>query len=128
VGLGWEVKRHPVPPDNYFYRLFGKNATTGIQYLLPGTRIERVLGEKYWAVSVATIAATTDEETVVHQAFYWNFPYLTPIRGVHLRAPAARGPGCAGPVHVDGRRGCTDPLVPEPAPGVALCGGGGDSV
>ena len=23
-----------------------------------------------------------DEETVVHQAFYWNFPYLTPIKGV----------------------------------------------
>jgi len=82
VGLGWEVKRHPVPPDNLFYKLFGKNATTGIQYLLPGTRIERVEGEKYWAVSVATIASTTDEETVVHQAFYWNFPYLSPIKGL----------------------------------------------
>jgi phenylpropionate dioxygenase-like ring-hydroxylating dioxygenase large terminal subunit len=85
VGLGWEVKRHPVPHDNLFYRLFGKNATTGIHYLLPGTRIERVRGEKYWAVSVATIASITDEETVVHQAFYWNFPYLTPIKGLIRR-------------------------------------------
>ena len=82
TGLGWEVKRHPVPPDNLFYRLFGKNATTGIQYLLPGTRIEHVQGEKHWAISVATIAPVTDEETVVHQAFYWTFPYLAPIKGV----------------------------------------------
>ena len=82
VGLGWEVKRHPVPPDNLFYRLFGRNATTGIQYLLPGTRIEHVQGEKHWAISVATIAPITDEETVVHQAFYWTFPYLAPFKGV----------------------------------------------
>jgi phenylpropionate dioxygenase-like ring-hydroxylating dioxygenase large terminal subunit len=82
VPLGWEVKRHPVPPDNLFYRLFGKNATTGIQYILPGTRIEHVQGDKHWAISVATIGPITDEETVVHQSFYWTFPYLNPFKGL----------------------------------------------
>jgi len=81
-GLGWRMRRHPVPPDNSFYKLFGKNATTGITYLLPGTRIEHVQGDKHWAISVATIAPITDDETVVHQAFYWTFPYLGLFKGL----------------------------------------------
>lgn len=80
--LGWRMERRPVPADNLFYRLFGRNATTEISYLLPGTRIEVIQGEKHSAISVATIAPISDQETVIHQAMYWTFPYLWPIRGL----------------------------------------------
>lgn len=82
VPLGWRMKRRPVPPENFFYRLFGRNATTEISYLLPGTRIESIQGEKHCAVSLATIAPAGENETIIHQAMYWTFPYLGPFRGL----------------------------------------------
>jgi hypothetical protein len=68
------MKRHPAPTNNLLYRLFGNNVTTEITYLLPGVRIEHIQGEKYYAVGIATIAPVSDGETIIHQAFYWNFP------------------------------------------------------
>ena len=56
--------------------------TTEISYLLPGTRIERITGEKHWAVGVATIAPVSDEETIVHQYTYWSLPWVGPARHV----------------------------------------------
>ena len=82
TGLGWTMKRHPAPKNNLLYRLFGKNVTTEITYLLPGVRIEHIQGEKYYAVGIATIAPVSDGETIIHQAFYWNFPYLGPVKGL----------------------------------------------
>lgn len=82
TGLGWCMKRHPAPKDNMLYRLFGKNVTTEITYLLPGTRIEHIQGEKYYAIGIATVAPIDDGETVIHQAFYWNFPYLGPFKRI----------------------------------------------
>ncbi len=80
--LGWQMARHPVPAENKFYRLFGRNATTEIHYQLPGSRTEFIQGERHCAVSLATVAPVSSDETVIHQALYWTFPYLWPLKGV----------------------------------------------
>ena len=80
--LGWHMKAHPVPRENMLYRLFGKNATTEISYLLPGTRIEHIKGDKHWLISIATLQPISDEETVIHQVAYWSFPWLSPFKGL----------------------------------------------
>lgn len=82
TGLGWSMQRHAAPRNNMLYRLFGRNVTTEITYLLPGVRIEHIQGEKYYAIGIATIAPVNDGETIIHQAFYWNFPYLGPVKGL----------------------------------------------
>lgn len=80
--LGWCMKRHPAPRENMFYRLFGKNVTTEITYLLPGTRIEHIAGDRHWAISVATVSPVSDEETIVQQTMYWSFPWMSPAKGL----------------------------------------------
>ncbi|MDB6072541.1 MAG: aromatic ring-hydroxylating dioxygenase subunit alpha [Verrucomicrobiaceae bacterium] len=82
VPFGWCMKRHTAPRENMFYRLFGKNVTTEITYLLPGTRIEHIAGDKHWLISVATVSPISDEETIVHQSTYWSFPWMSPAKGL----------------------------------------------
>ena len=78
--LGWCMERHAAPKENMLYRLFGKNVTTEITYTLPGTRIERIQGEKHWAVSIATITPISDTETIMQQAMYWSFKWMGPAK------------------------------------------------
>ncbi len=80
--LGWHMKQHAAPKENMLYWLFGKNATTEISYILPGTRIEHIKGEKHWVISVATIQPVSDEETIIHQVAYWSFPWLSPFKSL----------------------------------------------
>ena len=75
--LGWCMKRHPLPPQNRVYRLFGEDVTTAISYRLPGLRIEHIQGNRHFAVGLTAITPLSETETEVHQCFYWSFRWLT---------------------------------------------------
>ena len=83
--LGWRMKRHPLPPENRFYRLLGRRVTTEIAYQLPGLRIEHVQSERHTAVALTALTPLGAHETEVHQCLYWTVPWLGPARPVIRR-------------------------------------------
>lgn len=82
--LGWRMVRHPLPPQNIIYKLFGRKVETEISYRLPGLRIEEVHGDRHALVGLTAITPITDEATEVHQIF-WATP-----RWVRMLAPVIR--------------------------------------
>ncbi len=80
--LGWRMMRHPLPPENRFYRLLGRNVTTEITYRLPGLRIEHVEGDRHAAISLTALTPVGANRTEVHQCIYWTVPWLGLIRPV----------------------------------------------
>ena len=74
--LGWRMKRHRLPPENRLYKLFGDEVTTEISYRLPGLRIEHIKGDKHVAVGLTAITPLSENETEVHQLFYWTIGWL----------------------------------------------------
>ena len=77
--LGWRMKRHKVPAEHRAYRLFGKDVTTEICYVLPGTRIESISGDRHCAVTFMAATPLTDQETAIHMYFYWTHKWLNPF-------------------------------------------------
>ncbi|MCC6778469.1 MAG: aromatic ring-hydroxylating dioxygenase subunit alpha [Hyphomicrobiales bacterium] len=82
--LGWRMVRHPLPPQNIIYKLFGRRVETEISYRLPGLRIEEVHGDRHALVGLTAITPITDEATEVHQIFWAT------ARWVKMLAPVIR--------------------------------------
>lgn len=83
--FGFRMKRHMIPPQNVIYRrLFGRDVTTEISYMLPGYRIERIEGDRHWMVGLTAITPLDNQNTVVHQIFWSSLRWLKPA------APLAR--------------------------------------
>lgn len=80
--LGWRMVRHPLPPENRAYRIFGRDVTTEIRYALPGLRIEHVEGSRHSAVGLTAITPIDATNTVVWQIFYWTLPWLGLLKPV----------------------------------------------
>ncbi|SON54143.1 Toluene-4-sulfonate monooxygenase system iron-sulfur subunit TsaM1 [Hartmannibacter diazotrophicus] len=78
--LGWRMVRHPIPPQNIAYKIFGQNVSTEIAYRLPGYRIEHIEGSKHVVVGLTAITPVTDEATEVHQIFWASAGWLKPLR------------------------------------------------
>lgn len=80
--MGFRMTRHPNPRGGQIYRLFGKNVTTEITYVLPGVRIEHIRGDRHSAVSLTAVTPLSGTETEVHQCLYWTMPWMgifTPV-------------------------------------------------
>lgn len=72
--LGWQMVRHPLPPQNLVYqKLFGTGVTTEITYRLPGLRFEHIQGATNQVLGLTAITPVTEEETEVRQMFYVTF-------------------------------------------------------
>jgi len=80
VPLGWRMKRHPLPPQNRIYKLFGSDVTTEITYQLPGLRIEHIKGNRHFAVGLTAITPITPTETEIHYCLYSSISWLVLVR------------------------------------------------
>lgn len=83
--LGWRMKRHRLPPENRVYRLLGREVTSEITYSLPGLRIEQIASEKHNVVGMTAITPLSEEETEVHQIFWWTPRWLAPFKPLARR-------------------------------------------
>jgi phenylpropionate dioxygenase-like ring-hydroxylating dioxygenase large terminal subunit len=78
--FGFRMKRHDVPSQNILHlRLFGKGATTEITYVLPGYRIEHILGDGRWLVALTAHVPLDNETTLVWQFFWSSLRWISPF-------------------------------------------------
>jgi len=86
--LGFTMTSHAPSSNSAAYRLLGGQVTTEIAFRLPGIRIETIKAGTRYVVGLTTVTPVTEAETEVRQCFFWNVPWLAPLRP--LLRPFAR--------------------------------------
>jgi phenylpropionate dioxygenase-like ring-hydroxylating dioxygenase large terminal subunit len=84
--LGFAMRTHKPSSNSSLYKFLGGDVTTEISFQIPGIRIEHIKAGKHTMVGLTTVTPITEGQTEVTQTFYWNMPWLGPLKPL-LRVP-----------------------------------------
>jgi phenylpropionate dioxygenase-like ring-hydroxylating dioxygenase large terminal subunit len=80
VSHGFQMVRHQPSSNSKAYKILGGAPTTEITFTLPCVRVEHVQVGRRNFYSYTALTPVGENETMVHQLAYWDFPWLSLIK------------------------------------------------